>query len=319
MSTQRTKIGVALGGGTTRGMTHIGVLEALEENKIPIDFLVGCSSGAIVAAAFACGRLQELKEIVLDISRKRARRLLDFSFNGHGLIEGKRLESFFGFLTAHKNFEDLESIKLSFVTADALTGETITLNSGSIAEALEMTVAVPGFMPLKRYQGRIVIDGGAAMIVPAKVAYEMGADKVIGIDVSVRRSIITRMAGNIRRILKKSRLAKLTSPVFKIQERVKKIDEHHFLGKVKQIMKKIHLLDDYEKHDFNFVEIFLLALRITSSDQRRGLFQDDECDVAIRPQVLHVGRKDVSQMKEMIAEGRRATEAKVSQIKKLLG
>ena len=54
----RKKIGLALGGGTMRGMTHIGVLEVFEENNFPIDFLVGCSSGAIVAAAYACGKTE---------------------------------------------------------------------------------------------------------------------------------------------------------------------------------------------------------------------------------------------------------------------
>jgi NTE family protein len=312
------KLGVALGGGIMRGMAHIGVLEILEEKNIPVDILVGCSSGAIVAAAYACGRLNELKKIVLNLDKKDRRRVLDFRLTGEGLIKGDKLKSFFGFLTAEKNFSDINHFKLAFVATDANTGKEVVIDRGNIAEALEITTALPGLAPLKRYQGKLLFDGGTAMLVPAKVAYELGADRVIGVDVSANRSILTRMVGDIRELMQKSRLKKVAKPVFWMQNKVLNLDEKKFLGKARELMKRIRLLDDYEKHRFNFIEAYLIGLRAISADYRRGLFKDEDCDVAIHPEVFHIKRVDIAHSAEMIKAGRKATLQAMPLIKKII-
>lgn len=312
------KIGVALGGGTMRGMAHLGVLEVLEENKIPIDILVGCSSGAIVAAAYACGRLKELNEIALTLQKKDLRRILDFWMTGEGLIKGRRLRSLFDYLTAHKNFSDIEGIKLAFVGTNALTGEEVVIDKGSIAAALEITTALPGLASLRRYEGKLVFDGGTAMLVPAKAAYDLGADKVIAVDVSVNRSIVTRMVGDFRKLMRNTRLGKMAQPVFWIQEKILNLSEQRFLGKAREVMKRIYLLDDYEKHKFNFIEAYLIGLKAISKDYKRGLFDDHDCDVAIHPDVLGISRGDVSHVREMVSEGKKATKKALGKIKDML-
>ncbi|OGI27976.1 MAG: hypothetical protein A2359_02105 [Candidatus Moranbacteria bacterium RIFOXYB1_FULL_43_19] len=314
----RKKIGVALGGGTMRGMTHIGILEVLEENNFPIHFLVGCSSGAIVAAAYACGKLKELKETAILLKNKDRRKMLDLSFSGGGLIKGKQLRSLFDFLTDGKKFEDIEGLKLAFVGTDALAGNEVVIDSGSIAEALEITTALPGLAPIKRYRGRLVFDGGTAMLVPARIAYNLGAEKVIGVDVSVGRSVITRAVGDFRKMMRKSTLRRVFNPVFKMGDKALNGGEEKFFGAVKSLMRKLKLLDDYEKHRFNFFEAYLIGLRAISADYKKGLFLDDDCDIAIRPDVLHFRRSDVSQAKMMIEEGRKAAEDKMEEIRGLL-
>ena len=314
----RKKIGIALGGGTMRGITHIGVLEVFEENSLPIHFLVGCSSGAIVAAAYACGKMKELKETALLLKNKDRRKLLDLSFSGGGLIKGEQLRSLFEYLTNGKKFEDIEELKLAFVGTDALTGNEVVIDSGSIAEALEITTALPGLASIKRYRGRLVFDGGTAMLVPVKVAYDLGAENVIGVDVSVGRSVITRAVGDFRKMMRKSTLRRALSPIFKMGDKALNGGEEKFFGAVKSLMKKLKLLDDYEKHRFNFFEAYLIGLRAISADYKKGLFLDSDCDIAIRPNVLHFKRSDVSQAKMMIEEGRKATENVLGKIKELL-
>ena len=304
---KRKKVGLALGGGTMRGMTHIGVLEVFEENKIPIDILVGCSSGAIVAAAYACGKMKEFKDIALSMKNKKDRkRLLDFCLTGEGILKGRKMESFFEYITGGKDFEDLKDIKLAFVATDVLTNEEIILNNGDIAKALLMTTALPGLTPLRRYRGRLIMDGGTVSLVPADVAYKLGADVVIGVDVSVNRNVITRTVGDVRKAMRNSRVGRMASPVFRMQEKIKNADERKFLGRAKKLMKKIKLLDDYENHRFNFLEMYLIGLRATSWDYKRGLFRDEDCDIAIRPDVMHVKRADVTKTAELIKEGRKA-------------
>ncbi|OGI25409.1 MAG: hypothetical protein A3J76_04205 [Candidatus Moranbacteria bacterium RBG_13_45_13] len=315
---KRKKIGLALGGGTMRGMAHVGVLEILEENDIPVDILVGCSSGAIVAAAYACGRLKELKETALNLNEKSRRQALDFTLTGEGLIKGKKLRSLFDYFTAEKKFEDIRGLKLAFVGTDALTGDEVVIDKGHIAEALEITSALPGLAPPKRYKGKIIIDGGTAMMVPAKVAYDFGADFVAGVNVGVNRGFLTRIVGDVRKMMRQSSLAKLAQPIFRAREKIVNSDEKMFLGWAKELAKKIRLLDDYEKHQFNFLEIYLMGLRAMSRDYTKGLFNDKDCDVAIHPDVLHFKRMDIGRTEELIEKGRKAAEEKIDEIRKLL-
>ncbi|MFA5926410.1 MAG: patatin-like phospholipase family protein [Parcubacteria group bacterium] len=314
----RKKVGVALGGGTMRGVTHIGVLEIFEENKIPIDVLVGCSSGAIVAAAYACGKLDEFKKIVLALDKKDRRRVLDFRLSGEGLIRGEKIKTFFNFLTGDKNFSDIKKLKLAFVATDANTGREVIIDKGKIADALEITTALPGLAPLKRYEGKLLFDGGTAMLVPAKVTYGLGADIVIGVDVSVNRGAITRAVGDIRQLMKKSRLKRIVEPVFWMQNKILNVDEKKFLGKARELMKRINLLDDFEKRKFNFIEAYLIGLKAISADYKRGLFKDEDCDVAIHPKVLHIKRGDITHSAEMIEEGREAASRALGNIKNLI-
>jgi NTE family protein len=315
---KRKKIGLALGGGTLRGMAHIGAIEALEENKISIDVLTGCSSGALVAAAYACEQLGELKNISLAMNKKSRKKMLDFCLTGEGLIKGEKLRSFFDYITAEKNFEDIQGIKMAFVATDALTGKEVVIDEGNIAEALEITTALPGLAPLKRYKGRLVFDGGTAMMVPAKIAYQFGAEKVIAIDVGAKRSLITRLVGDARKIMRKSRVSKITNPIFRAQEKIINSDEHRFLGMARELMQKMNLLDDYVNGHFSFLETYLIGLRAISSDYERGLFHDNEADIAIRPDVFHIKRSDVTKIKELISQGRKALENKMKEIEEAI-
>ncbi|HUD08757.1 MAG TPA: patatin-like phospholipase family protein [Candidatus Saccharimonadales bacterium] len=313
----RKKIGVALGGGILRGMAHIGALEVLAENDIVPDILTGCSSGALVAAAYGCGTLGELKKISLSVDRKSRRQMLDFCLTGEGLIRGKKMRSFFDFITGGKNFEDIEGIKLAFVGTDALTGKEVVIDEGNIAEALEITTALPGLAPLKRHKGRLVFDGGTAMLVPAKIAYDLGAEYVIAIDVGAERSLMTRLLGDVRGLMRKTRVGKMAAPMFRMQKMIINSDEHNFLGKARELMQRLQLLDDYVNHEYNFLETYLIGLKTITSDYERGIFHKEQADIAIRPEVFHINRSDVTKIDEIIQAGRKGVEKKLEKIKKI--
>jgi predicted acylesterase/phospholipase RssA len=312
------KIGLALGGGTLRGVAHIGALEYLKEKNISPDILTGCSSGAIVAAAYACGRLDELKAISVSADKKSRRQILDFCLTGEGLIKGDKIRSFFEYITGGMQFGDLQHLKLAFVGTDALTGQPVVVNEGSIAEALEITTALPGLAPLKRHKGRLIFDGGTAMMVPARIAYDLGAEKVIAIDVGAKRSLVTRLIGDIRALMRRTQVGKITQPIFRFQQKIIDAEERNFLGLAKELMQKLYLLDDYVNHKFNFLETYLIGLRTISSDYERGLFRDSDADIAIRPNVFYIHRADVTRIRELIEEGRKAMEEKLEDIKILL-
>lgn len=302
-----------------RGMAHIGVIERLELEGITPNVVTGCSSGAMIAAAYVCGTLNKLKKIALGMHKRDGRRMLDFCLTGKGLIKGEKIRSFFEHvITEGRNFDDIKQRKLAFVGTDFLSGNPVVINQGDIAEALEKITAIPGITPLKRHNDRLIFDGGTAMLVPAKPAYELGANRVIAVDVSIDRSLLTRAIGNMREFLRSSALNNsILRPVINIQKKIKNASRNKFVSGLQSILKKTKLLYDIEENDLNMVETYLLGLWAITYDYRKGLFKDSDADVSIRPEVLHVRRVDIEKTRELIEEGWKATDEKIREIRKL--
>jgi NTE family protein len=180
----KVKLGLALSGGGARGLAHIGVLKALEANDIQVDYLAGTSMGGVVAAAYASGmQTTQIEEIASNFSNSRhILKLVDPSIPGAGIFRGNHLLKFFKEYIGDMQFEQLK-IPLGLVAVDIKTGNEIHLFEGPVAEALRATVSVPGLLdPLDHDEQRLV-DGGLLNNLPVDVAYQMGADVVLAVDV----------------------------------------------------------------------------------------------------------------------------------------
>ncbi|HWO74814.1 MAG TPA: patatin-like phospholipase family protein [Bacillus sp. (in: firmicutes)] len=175
------KIGIALGSGGARGFAHLGVLKILEQEGIPIHFLAGSSMGSIIACFYSAGHSMERLYSLSKAFRRKY--YLDFTVPKMGFIAGKRIKEFIRLFTHHMNLEDLP-IPVAVVATDIKTGEKVIFKQGPIAEAVRASIAIPGIFVPERYQGRLLVDGGVVDRVPVSVVKEMGADLVIGVDVS---------------------------------------------------------------------------------------------------------------------------------------
>lgn len=180
----RKKVGLALGGGAARGLAHIGVLEVLQKEGIPIDMIAGTSAGALVGAMYAQGKNADLiKEEALSIDRRRIVGLLDLTIPRSGLIEGRRLNNFLRKTVGGDiKFSDLK-IPLSVVATDIITGEEVVIKEGPVLEAVRASIAIPIVFTIAKHKGRYLVDGGLVNPVPVKVLREMGADLVIAVNV----------------------------------------------------------------------------------------------------------------------------------------
>ncbi len=177
----KPKIGLALGSGGARGFAHLGVLKAFQDHQIPIDLIAGSSMGALVGCLYGVGhQMEQLYKISTSFRRKY---YLDFTVPKMGFISGHRIKEFIRLFTHNKNLEDL-SIPVSVVATDLTHGEKVIFTSGSIADAVRASISIPGiFVPEKR-DGKILVDGGVIDRVPVSVVKDMGADIIIGVDVS---------------------------------------------------------------------------------------------------------------------------------------
>jgi len=177
---RRTKLGIALGSGSARGWAHIGVLMGLAEEGIAPDFIAGCSMGAMVGAACAAGRIEQLETYALSLDWKRVVGLLDLGLRG-GLIKGDRLLNMFQGQFVECQFSEL-MLPFAAVATDLATGKELWLHEGNVSDAVRASCTVPGlFRPVWR-DGRYVIDGSIVNPIPVSLCRAMGAEVVIAVD-----------------------------------------------------------------------------------------------------------------------------------------
>ncbi len=173
------KIGLALGGGFARGISHVGVLNVLEREKIPIHCITGVSAGAIVAAAFASGAT--LEEIAASASSMRFGDVARWGLSKLGLAGSERMTPFLKRLLRHMQFDDMK-IPLGVIATDLRTGEAVEFSGrGDVAPAIRASCSYPGLFRPVEYEGRTLVDGGVSVEVPAGLARRMGATHVISV------------------------------------------------------------------------------------------------------------------------------------------
>jgi predicted acylesterase/phospholipase RssA len=157
-------IGLALGSGSARGWSHIGVLRTLNEAGIEPDIVCGSSIGALVGAAYVDGDLDRLEEWTRSLTMQTVVSFLDFSL-GSGLIKGEKLIEFF---RSHFVDRDITELPLPFgaVATDLQSGREIWLREGPVSDAVRASIALPGLFTPYHYQEKWLVDGGLVNPVP---------------------------------------------------------------------------------------------------------------------------------------------------------
>ena len=182
-SENRPRIGLVLGGGAARGFAHVGVIRALEQEKIPIDLVVGTSVGSLIGALYAHEKNSfELEWTAFSLEKDD---LLDYVLlsASMGPVKGERLEAFVNKKVPVANIESLK-IPFSAVATDLNRGTRVVLDRGPLARAIRASCAIPGVFQPVEHQGRLLVDGGVVDNLPVAVAREKGADIVIAVDIS---------------------------------------------------------------------------------------------------------------------------------------
>jgi NTE family protein len=179
----RPGIGVALGGGFSRGFAHLGVLQVLEQNHIPISHIAGTSVGSILGAAYASGAplakiLATCRDLKFrDIARWRVSRL--------GLASNHRLSDLMDRVFAARTFEQLR-IPMAVVATDLATFDPVVFTQGPLVDAIRASCAFPGLFEPVEIGTRCLADGGLVAQVPTVAARQIGADRVLGVSVGIQ-------------------------------------------------------------------------------------------------------------------------------------
>ncbi|MGN0805101.1 MAG: patatin-like phospholipase family protein [Candidatus Coproplasma sp.] len=175
------KIGLALGSGGSRGVAHIGVLKALEEEGIKPDFITGCSMGAVVGACYSAGmQVEDMYETVQQI---KPFDLLDLGGLSKGaLLKGNKMHDMLLDKIGAVQFDEL-AIPFRCVATDLLSGKLVVLDKGEVATAVRASSTIPLVFQPVEYEDKLLVDGGVLCRIPTEQVKEMGADVVIAVDV----------------------------------------------------------------------------------------------------------------------------------------
>jgi len=179
----RPGIGLALGGGFARGFAHLGVLQVLEQNQIPISHIAGTSVGSILGAAYASGA--PLSRIIATCRTLRFRDIARWRVSRLGLASNQRLGDLIERVFESRQFEDLR-IPLAVVATDLTSGEPVVFTQGHLVDAIRASCAFPGLFEPVEIGTRCLADGGLVAPVPTRAARELGATSVIGISVGMQ-------------------------------------------------------------------------------------------------------------------------------------
>ncbi len=181
----RPKIALVLGGGGARGLTHIGVLKAFEEKKIPIDIIVGTSVGALVGGLYASGmKIEDLEKMGHNIGWDKISNLSTLKLltliTAESLLSTEKLEKYLKKYIGVQKFNELK-IPFACIACDIKTGERIVFKDGEVAFAMRVSATIPGVFKPVEYRHRLLVDGGIVDNLPVDIAKVMGADFIIAI------------------------------------------------------------------------------------------------------------------------------------------
>lgn len=178
----RPRITLALSSGISLTLAHVGVLQALEDARIPIDGIAACSGGAFVAAMYAGG--MSIADLAAQARTVGWRDIADVRMPRMGFFSNAKIEKFVEHLIGKKSFADLD-LPLAIICCDLTTGEEVVLREGLVARAVRATCSIPQLFAPLEHNGRLLCDGGVLNKLPVQVARSLGGDIVVAVDVGV--------------------------------------------------------------------------------------------------------------------------------------
>lgn len=292
-------LGLALGSGGARGWCHIGVLRALADQGIDPDCVVGCSMGAVVGAAWAAGKVDELEEWALGMTRSRFMGFVDLRFNGGGLVGGAALTDVMTDLGLPERIEDLDRPFISVAT-DMATGREVWLREGSLADAIRASISIPGVFRPHRVGEQWLLDGGLVNPVPTSACRALGASHVIAVNPNAKHG----------RPLWKAERPKSLWDTLVTQE---------FRDKMPEALRNfLQAGDELEPKAPSYVDVVSTSIDVMTEYLRLTRQASDPPHVLLEANLTDLSVLDLYKAAEAIEEGRRITEQAASEIKRAL-
>ncbi len=301
---------LALGGGGAAGLAHIGVLQVLAENHIPVRAIAGTSIGAEIGAFYATGMpLDELIAVAASFDWKQTWGLFAPDFGPGGFASGVGITNFLRHRLGERRIEDLP-IGYVAVATDLETGEQVVLDRGDLVEAVRSSVSLPGLIAPHRFGWRLLVDGGVINPLPFDVARQYFGGPVIAVAVH---------AGG--RGLQKPPLPRAG----RWSMWARQLHDHPWMARLPFLRRwLVWQLETFrarrrKKLGWTARQVVNRALDISQEEIVRLRAERQPPDLMLTPIVDGVGMLEFHRTQDAIAAGRRAAEDRLDEIRQLVG
>jgi NTE family protein len=296
-------IGLALGSGSARGWSHIGVISALIEQGIVPDIVCGTSVGSLVGAAYVSGTLEKLEEWVRSLTKFETARFFEINPSLNGFVNTERLRHFLHEYVANDNalIEDLAK-QYAAVATELETGREVWLTRGPVLEAVWSSISLPGLFPAIKNNNKWLVDGGLVNPVPVSVCRAMGAEIVIA--VNLNGDIVGKHFQKSKTLIKQE----------KNQGVVGKIT-----GFVAEYTAAVFSPAKVEDQPPNLFEAIAGSVNITQDRITRSRMAGDPPDILLAPRLSHIGLLEFYRANEAISEGKECVRRMMPIIQHVLG
>lgn len=299
--THQIKIGLALGSGSARGWSHIGVIEALQAHGIEPDIICGCSIGALVGASYAADKITALEDWVRSLSLLETARFASLDTSLNGVINKDRLQKVLRQFVADDSFSIADLPRpFASVATDLSSGREVWFTEGSLLEAVWASISLPGLFPPVRHNNRWLVDGGLVNPVPVSVCRALGADFVIAVNLNgdlVGRHIDKPVGNDVNE----------NSP--------------HWSDKIPWSLgaglKQNANVDDDEKAPRVF-ETIAGSINIIQDRITRSRMVGEPPDILITPELADIGLLEFYRAAQCIDEGKESVHRALPEIQRLL-
>jgi NTE family protein len=281
----KPKLALALGGGAARGWAHIGVLKALDEERVEVGMIAGTSIGALVGGCYLAGKLDELESFARSLTMRRMAALLDFTIGGGGLFAGLRLTKR---MQDHLEGLDIEDLDRRFVAVatEIRTGHEVWIDSGNLITAIRASYALPGIFEPIQCGSRLLVDG--ALVNPVPVSVCRSYEQPLVVAVNLHYDLYGRSA-----VVK------------------------HVASRLTPLEKQLESQSDLAKSNMGLTGVMVEAFNIIQDRISRARLAGDPPDLALQPRLADIGLSEFHRAAEAIDRGYEEAKAKIGEIKRM--
>ncbi len=279
------KIGIALGSGAARGWAHIGIIQALEKLGVNIDVVAGSSIGAYVGAAYASGKLNELKAWSDSLTEWQVLSLMGVGIRRGSLASGQKVFDKLAKDFCAPTFEEMKK-PFAVVATDLYTGREVVFNSGEVGDSVQASCAIPALFSPVANEDRWLVDGAVVNPVPVNLCRQLGADFVIAV--------------NLNADFRPQRLVKARMEHEEIQRKT-----DNFFAKSQNVVRQ-WFSPETKPDKLNppgILSIMSSSLEILQARVTRSRLAGDPPDIVIEPQLTDVGLMEFHRAEEMARRG----------------
>lgn len=300
----KIKIGLALGGGSARGWSHIGVINALADQGIVPDIVCGTSIGALVGASYVSGSLEKLEKWVLSLTKFETVKFFDFNASLNGFVNTEKLHDFLNeCVTSDSALIESLATQFATVATELETGREVWLSKGPMLEAVWSSISLPGLFPAIKNNHKWLVDGGLVNPVPVSVCRALGADFVIA--VNLNDNVVGKHFQKPLNV-----------------DQAKNTSKH--AGNMGVVSKITDLVSEYTASIFSnsktedqapsLFEAIAGSVNITQDRITRSRMAGDPPDILLSPKLSHIGLLEFYRANEAINEGKKCVARMLPEI-----